>query len=325
MSASTSLRRSLLLLLLFAIAIAGTVWYYRQPADLSSDLLYGNGRLEATEVDVATKIAGRVASVYADEGDHLQQHQKIAELEVNDIRAQLRAAEAQILQAQQSKQEALAGVASAQSQYNLAKVTLERSEKLMSKNFISKDQLDQVRSALQVAKANFNAAQTRVSAADATEAAANASADVIRSTLQDATLTAPISGRVLYRLAEPGEVLSAGSKVVTLLDLSDVYMSVYLSAAESGQVMLGTPARIMLDALPEPIPAKVVYVAPRAQFTPKEVETRNEREKLMFRIKVRVDPDWLLAHAALAKPGMPGVAYIKLSADTEWPAQLPVR
>lgn len=325
MSASTSLRRSLLLLLLFAIAIAGTVWYYRQPADLSSDLLYGNGRLEATEVDVATKIAGRVASVYADEGDHLQQHQKIAELEVNDIRAQLRAAEAQILQAQQSKQEALAGVASAQSQYNLAKVTLERSEKLMSKNFISKDQLDQVRSALQVAKANFNAAQTRVSAADATEAAANASADVIRSTLQDATLTAPITGRVLYRLAEPGEVLAAGSKVVTLLDLSDVYMSVYLSAAESGQVMLGTPARIMLDALPEPIPAKVVYVAPRAQFTPKEVETRNEREKLMFRIKVRVDPDWLLAHAALAKPGMPGVAYIKLSADTEWPAQLPVR
>lgn len=325
MSASTSLRRSLLLLLLFAIAIAGTVWYYRQPADLLSDLLYGNGRLEATEVDVATKIAGRVASVYADEGDHLQQHQKIAELEVNDIRAQLRAAEAQILQAQQSKQEALAGVASAQSQYNLAKVTLERSEKLMSKNFISKDQLDQVRSALQVAKANFNAAQTRVSAADATEAAANASADVIRSTLQDATLTAPISGRVLYRLAEPGEVLSAGSKVVTLLDLSDVYMSVYLSAAESGQVMLGTPARIMLDALPAPIPAKVVYVAPRAQFTPKEVETRNEREKLMFRIKVRVDPDWLLAHAALAKPGMPGVAYIKLSADTEWPAQLPVR
>ena len=325
MSASTSLRRSLLLLLLFAIAIAGTVWYYRQPADLSSDLLYGNGRLEATEVDVATKIAGRVASVYADEGDHLQQHQKIAELEVNDIRAQLRAAEAQILQAQQSKQEALAGVASAQSQYNLAKVTLERSEKLMSKNFISKDQRDQVRSALQVAKANFNAAQTRVSAAEATETTANASADVIRSTLQDATLTAPISGRVLYRLAEPGEVLSAGSKVVTLLDLSDVYMSVYLSAAESGQVMLGTPARIMLDALPEPIPAKVVYVAPRAQFTPKEVETRNEREKLMFRIKVRVDPDWLKTHADLAKPGMPGVAYIKLSADTEWPAQLPVR
>ena len=67
------------------------------------------------------------------------------------------------------------------------------------------------------------------------------------------------------------------------------------------------------------------HLAPRAQFTPKEVETRNEREKLMFRIKVSVDPAWLATHATLAKPGMPGVAYIKLSADTDWPAQLPVR
>lgn len=318
-------RHGFFFLLLCILAGSAAYWYYQQPTATYSDLVYGNGRLEATEVDVATKIAGRLASVDVQEGDDLQVKQKIAEIEATELKAQLRAAEAQIIQAQQSKQEALAGVASAQSQYNLAKVTLERSEKLMSKNFISKDQRDQVRSTLQVAKANFSAAQIRVSVAEAAEAAANASADVIRSTLQDTTLTAPITGRVLYRLAEPGEVLAAGSKVVTLLDLSDVYMSVYLSAAESGQVMLGTPARIMLDALPEPIPAKVVYVAPRAQFTPKEVETRNEREKLMFRIKVRVDPDWLLAHAALAKPGMPGVAYIKLSADTEWPAQLPVR
>ena len=325
MSASTSLRRSVLLLLLFAFAIGGALWYYRQPADISSDLLYGNGRLEATEVDVATKIAGRVASVYVDEGAHLQQQQKIAELEVNDIQAQLRAAEAQIIQARQSVREATASVASAQSQYNLAKVTLARSNKLMSKNFISQDQLDQDNSALQVAKASLAAAQSRVNVAEASVTAANASADVIRSTLQDATLTAPIAGRVLYRLAEPGEVLAAGSKVVTLLDLNDVFMSVYLSATESGQVLLGTPARIMLDALSEPIPAKVVYVAPRAQFTPKEVETRNEREKLMFRIKVRVDPDWLKTHTDLAKPGMPGVAYIKLSANTEWPAKLPVR
>lgn len=88
---------------------------------------------------------------------------------------------------------------------------------------------------------------------------------------------------------------------------------------KAGQVTLGAPARIMLDALADPVPAKVVYVAPRAQFTPKEVETRNEREKLMFRIKVRVDPAWLATHATLAKPGITSVAYIKLSDDTDWP------
>ncbi|WP_321407133.1 HlyD family secretion protein [Tolumonas auensis] len=325
MSAFSFSRRSLFFLLLCILAGSAAYWYYQQPTATYSDLVYGNGRLEATEVDVATKIAGRLSSIEVQEGDDLQVKQKIAEIEATELQAQLRAAEAQVQQALESTQEAIAGVASAESQYNLARITLARSNKLMNKNFISKDQLDQDRSALQVAQAGLTAARTRVKAANAAVATAKANAEVLQSTLQDTTLTAPIAGRVLYRLAEPGEVLAAGGKVVTLLDLNDVTMSVYLSAAEAGQVTLGAPARIMLDALADPVPAKVVYVAPRAQFTPKEVETRNEREKLMFRIKVRVDPAWLATHATLAKPGMPGVAYIKLSADTDWPAQLPVR
>ncbi|ACQ92223.1 secretion protein HlyD family protein [Tolumonas auensis DSM 9187] len=318
-------RRSLFFFLLCILAGSAAYWYYQQPTATYSDLVYGNGRLEATEVDVATKIAGRLSSIEVQEGDDLQVKQKIAEIEATELQAQLRAAEAQVQQALENTQEVIAGVASAESQYNLARITLARSDKLMSKNFISKDQLDQDRSALQVAQAGLTAARTRVKAANAAVATAKANAEVLQSTLQDTTLTAPIAGRVLYRLAEPGEVLAAGGKVVTLLDLNDVTMSVYLSAAEAGQVTLGAPAHIMLDALADPVPAKVVYVAPRAQFTPKEVETRNEREKLMFRIKVRVDPAWLATHATLAKPGMPGVAYIKLSADTDWPAQLPVR
>ena len=318
-------RRSLFFLLLCILAGSAAYWYYQQPTATYSDLVYGNGRLEATEVDVATKIAGRLSSIEVQEGDDLQVKQKIAEIEATELQAQLRAAEAQVQQALENTQEVIAGVASAESQYNLARITLARSDKLMSKNFISKDQQDQDRSALQVAQAGLAAARTRVKAANAAVATAKANAEVLQSTLQDTVLTAPIAGRVLYRLAEPGEVLAAGGKVVTLLDLNDVTMSVYLSAAEAGQVTLGVPARIMLDALADPVPAKVVYVAPRAQFTPKEVETRNEREKLMFRIKVSVDPAWLATHATLAKPGMPGVAYIKLSADTDWSAQLPVR
>ena len=325
MSVFSFSRRSLFFLLLCILAGSAAYWYYQQPTTTYSDLVYGNGRLEATEVDVATKIAGRLSSIEVQEGDDLQVKQKIAEIEATELQAQLRAAEAQVQQALENTQEVIAGVASAESQYNLARITLARSNKLMNKNFISKDQLDQDRSALQVAQAGLTAARTRVKAANAAVATAKANADVLQSTLQDTALTAPIAGRVLYRLAEPGEVLAAGGKVVTLLDLNDVTMSVYLSAEEAGQVTLGAPARIMLDALADPVPAKVVYVAPRAQFTPKEVETRNEREKLMFRIKVSVDPTWLATHATLAKPGMPGVAYIKLSADTDWPAQLPVR
>ena len=325
MGTSSCLRRSGLFLLLCGLVASAAIWYLHQSADLSSDLLYGNGRLEATEVDVATKIAGKIASVMADEGNDVEADHVIAQLEVNDLLAQLRVAEAQIIQAQQGVDEAISGVASAESQYQLAKLTLDRANRLMSKNFISKDQLDQARSTFQVTKANLNAAQTRVKVASAAVNSAKASADVIRTTLRDASLTAPIAGRVLYRLAEPGEVLAAGSKVVTLLNMQDVFMSVYLSAADSGQLSVGSQARIVLDALPEPIPAQVVYVAPHAQFTPKEVETRNEREKLMFRVKIRVDPDWLKSHTTIAKPGMPGVAYIRRSADSAWPAQLPQR
>lgn len=259
-------RRSLFFFLLCILAGSAAYWYYQQPTATYSDLVYGNGRLEATEVDVATKIAGRLSSIEVQEGDDLQVKQKIAEIEATELQAQLRAAEAQVQQALENTQEVIAGVASAESQYNLARITLARSDKLMSKNFISKDQLDQDRSALQVAQAGLTAARTRVKAANAAVATAKANAEVLQSTLQDTTLTAPIAGRVLYRLAEPGEVLAAGGKVVTLLDLNDVTMSVYLSAAEAGQVTLGAPAHIMLDALADPVPAKVVYVAPRSIY-----------------------------------------------------------
>jgi HlyD family secretion protein len=130
---------------------------------------------------------------------------------------------------------------------------------------------------------------------------------------------------VLYRLAEPGEVLAAGGKALTLLNLDDMFMTIYLPTDRAGQVALHGEARILLDALPgQPIPATVSFVAPKAQFTPREVETRTEREKLMFRIKVKADPAWLAAHRDLAKGGMPGVAYVRLDANTAWPANLQI-
>ena len=115
-------------------------------------------------------------------------------------------------------------------------------------------------------------------------AAAEAKDESLRVTLNDTSLKAPIAGRVLYRLAEPGEVLAAGGKALTLVNLSDMFMSIYLPTDKAGQVALGGEARIVLDALPgQAIPASVSFVAPKAQFTPREVETRTEREKLMFR------------------------------------------
>lgn len=120
-------------------------------------------------------------------------------------------------------------------------------------------------------------------------------------------------GRVLYRLAEPGEVLSAGGKVLTIVNLTDVYMEIYLPAADAHRVSIGSEARIKLDIVDFAVPAKVSFVSPELQFTPKQVETRSEREKLMFRVKVRVPSELIRKYIDRVKTGVRGVAYVRLN------------
>jgi HlyD family secretion protein len=109
-----------------------------------------------------------------------------------------------------------------------------------------------------------------------------------------------------------------------MLDISDVYMDVYLPTAAAGRVKVGSDAKIVLDAWPKfVIPAHVSFVATQAQFTPKAVETEDERDKLMFRVKVRVDAGILLAHAADVRTGLPGRAYVRYDSKVDWPTALP--
>jgi HlyD family secretion protein len=175
----------------------------------------------------------------------------------------------------------------------------------------------EAQSAVEGAKAGVMQAQ---SAAEA----AQAGMEKIREDIRDATLISPINGRVLYRLVEPGEVLGAGGNILTLLDITDVYMTLFLPTSQAGAVSIGSEARIVLDVRPDiSIPAKVTFVSPEAQFTPKSVETRTEREKLMFRIKIKIPQDLLQTYAKRVKTGLPGVAYIQLDPNVPWPVTLP--
>lgn len=310
-------------LFLVLTATGGYFLYQQRPAGLPAGLASGNGRLEATEVDVATKIAGRLAELGPHEGDMVEAGAVVARLDADDLRAQLREQEAKVAQARKAVDETRAGVRKSQTDVALAGKTLKRSESLVDKGFISRSKLDTDQTGMEGAMAGLAQAQSRVAEADAAVAAAVAKAESLQATVNDTALKAPASGRVLYRLAEPGEVLAAGGKALTLVDLSDMYMTIYLPTDQAGQVALGSEARIVLDALPgQPIPAVVSFVAAKAQFTPREVETRSEREKLMFRVKVKPDPAWLKEHRDLAKGGMPGVAYVRLDAGAPWPANL---
>ena len=132
-------------------------------------------------------------------------------------------------------------------------------------------------------------------------------------------------GRILYRLARPGEVLAAGGKVLTLVDLSEVYMEIFLPSEQAARLPIGAAARIVPDGADFAVPATVSFVSPEAQFTPKQVETRSEREKLMFRVKVMVPQELVIKHIEKVKTGVRGVAYVRLDDTVSWPAALESR
>jgi len=283
----------------------------------------GNGRLEVQEIDVATKFPGRIAEVLVDEGDSVQVGQVVARMDTSSLNAQVREAEAQVQRAKQGKITAKAVIAQRRSETLLAERDLERARALYVNANISVKDYDRARSTMDTAKSAITQAEAQLAEAEAAIKASLAQSERIQADLKESVLTAPRSGRVQFRLAEPGEVLAAGGKVLTLIDPTDVYMTVFLPAAEAGKIALGAQARITLDAAPNlVIPAAVSFVADKAQFTPKEVETRTEREKLMFRITVKIDPELVKGHEAQVKPGLPGVAYVQLDSSVQWPPSL---
>jgi HlyD family secretion protein len=108
-----------------------------------------------------------------------------------------------------------------------------------------------------------------------------------------------------------------------MLDISYVYMDIYLPTQDVGRIKVGSEVRVVLDAYPNlPIPARVSFIATQAQFTPKAVETKSERDKLMFRVRVRIDPDLLRRHADAVRSGLPGVAYVRIDPAVSWPERL---
>ncbi|MBD3655046.1 MULTISPECIES: HlyD family secretion protein [Marinobacter] len=314
-----------LILAVVIIAVVALAAWYLLPGgqSLPGHIASGNGRIEATEVDIATRIPGRLESFAAQEGDMVEAGQLLAVMDTDEVEARLAAAEANLHQAEQSQHLAEAVVAQRESERRYARAELARMETLVDRGHASREQLDRARTAAETADAALQAARVQVASALAGIEAARASIRQIQTSIDDSQLATPVGGRVLYRLAEPGEVLAAGGKVATVLDVTDVYMTIFLPTAQAGRVRVGSEARIVLDALPDyVVPAEVSFVAAEAQFTPKSVETRSEREKLMFRVRIRIDPDLLRAYRDRVKTGVPGEAYVRLDEGLAWPESL---
>ncbi len=336
-----------------AAVIALLVWSELRPQGLGDAFASGNGRIEATEIDVATKSPGRVLEITVDEGDFVQPGQVLARMDTEVLEAQLNQARAQVRQAENAILTAQAMVAQRESEKATAEALVvqrraeltaaqkryQRTETLVARNAMARQQLDDdlasmqsLQAALAAARAQvlsteagIAAAKSQVVEAESAVEAARASVTRLQADIRDSELKTDRAARVQYRVAQPGEVLGAGGKLLNLVDLADVYMTFFLPERQAGRVAIGAEVRLVIDAAPQyVIPAKVSYVASVAQFTPKTVETESEREKLMFRVKARIDPELLRKHMEQVKTGLPGVAYLKLDADAEWPAHLQI-
>jgi len=306
-----------------AIAAGGAYWWQQSRPALPAGITVGNGRLEADEIDIATKFSGRIAEVLADEGDTVTAGQVVARMDTRDLEMALNKAEAQVLGAERMLDEARASVDQRKAQATLTHQELERAVFLFQKGYGTAQTLDLRRQEDAVAAGALAVADARVGEAEQTLAAATHDVSLYRINIADNSLVAPREGRIQYRLANVGEVLAAGGKVFTMLDTGYVYIDIFLPTADAGRIVVGADARIVLDALPTtPMPAKVVFISDEAQFTPKAVETKTERDKLMFRVRVRVDPAFLRAHLAEVRSGLPGVAYVRLDPRVAWPADL---
>lgn len=340
--------------LLVALAAGGyAVWRSASEPDLGPGFASGNGRVEAVEVDVATKLPGRVEAIFVDEGDEVVRGEPLAQMETSALEAQLREAQAQLERAKINIETAEAQVrlreaeraaaqallAQRQVEHQAAAKRLARSESLAKRDSISEQMLDDDRARalgaeaavkageaqVEAASAGISAARAQVVGAQALVAATQATIERIQVELTDSELKAPRDGRVQYRIAEPGEVLGGGGRVLNLVDLGEVHMSFFLPTYAAGRVRLGDEVRIVLDALPDQVlPAKASFVADVAQFTPKTVETTEERLKLMFKVKAQIDPQLLQAHRRDVKTGVPGIAYVRIDPEAEWPGWLAI-
>ncbi len=335
-----------------AAAIGGYLaWDQLKEKDLPEGIASGNGRIEATEVDISALAGGRISEILVAEGDFVQSGDILVKMDIIQLNAQKRQAEAQlrrakigvetagslVRQAEAERDAAVAVVAQNDAMAEAATTRLARSEQLVKTNAISQQVLDDVRANARQAEAGLAASRASLAAADAgigaakaqvvdAEAAvdsAGASIDAISASIDDSTLKSPRAGRVQYRIAQTGEVVGSGGRILNLVDLGDVYMTFFLPTSQAGRVQIGTEVRLVLDAAPDVvIPSTVSYVADVAQFTPKTVETADEREKLMFRVRARINPELLGKYIRYVKTGLPGIAYLRLDDATEWPASL---
>jgi membrane fusion protein YbhG len=310
-------RRTVAAIAIVLLAAAGlAAWRWYGSAEREAKAIRGSGIIEVTQVDAAFEVPGRMLERYVDEGVSLDRGEPVARLDERQYQLQVKrsqaakeAAEARyrlVMQGSRAQEvdQALAALEAAQSEVRMQQREHDRIAKLAESGIVSQNDLDRVRNALDGARAARDRAQAQL--------------DLLHEgfrteemNLAHTKLYAPIAGRVLSKSREQGEMVQAGTPIVTIGDLSRPWVNVYVGERDLGKIHLGMKAWVTVDAFPDqPFPGTVTFVSDRAEFTPKNIQTQDERVKLVYRIKVEVEP-----RDEALKPGMPADTILPLDGD----------
>jgi HlyD family secretion protein len=313
--------------LILVLGILGVValFLFKQSEKIKMKRLLVYGNIEATEVDMSFKIPGRVIHRSVDEGDFVKKGSEVATLEGEDLKRQAEEARASVQAAEARLREALAGSRSqeikqawataekARSDRDQLKSDWERAEALFKEGVIPVQSREQASTSYQMALAAYKEAMEHydlvkegprkedIDALKASLEQAKALLNLREVQLSYANLTSPVSGVVLVKNIEPGEMVSAGTPVVTIADLNDVWLKAYISETDLGRVKYNQRVNVKTDTYPDKIYwGRISFISSEAEFTPKNIQTHEERVKLVYRIKVTLEnPQMEL------KPGMP--------------------
>lgn len=277
-------------------------------------LIILSGRIEGREINISPKIQGRIVKLYKDEGENVKSGELLCEIDSEQITARYKAAVETVEASYSAIAQAKANLMKAQASYEKSKKDYERYVSLFKEELISKSDFDKIKMQYDSAKADVDAVTKAISQAEANYRAAKQKLREIQADLKETKIYSPTQGVVLSRTIEVGEVVNPGTVLYVLVDLNRLYVKVYVPEPEIGKLKLGQPARVYIDAYPERyFNGKITKIYEHAEFTPKNVETKEERVKLVFGVEVSVEnPEGLL------KPGMPADVVIKWKEDAPW-------
>jgi len=316
------------IIILVLLVIAGTVagiFYFKNHRTQDLNRIRVSGNIEITDVQVGFKIPGRVEERPVAEGQMIKAGHVVARLDDKDLKLEIAQRQAQVATAQSVLTELKAGsrpeeiaqaeaaLQSAQADGDRARLEFQRQKRLYEREVISTREFDLAKTGFEASEARIREAkefsilvrkgprQEKIDQARANLDQAKQALGLAQTRFQYATLLSPISGMVLSENVEPGEYVSPGTPIISAGDLSQVYLRAYINETDLGRVKVGQKVRITTDTFPgKNYEGKISFIAPQAEFTPKNIQTQKERVKLVYRIKVEIpNPNMEL------KPGMP--------------------